>query len=436
MEIKEVLKKLGFEALSDMQKAVGRAIRETGKDVVVLSPTGSGKTLAYLLPVSERIRVDDDRVQAVVLVPGRELALQSAQVLKDMGTGIRAMALYGGKPTMDEHRLLRKEKPQMVFATPGRMNDHLNKGNIDVEAVRWLIIDEFDKCLQMGFQQEMSEVIAQLPAVERHILLSATDAEEIPRFVSMGRTSRFNYREEGMSERVHIYKVLSPHKDKLETLNRLLRYEGGKSSVVFLNHRESVERTAAYLKENGFAVSMLHGGLEQRQREDALYRFSNASANVLVCTDLASRGLDIPNIGSIIHYHLPETHDIYLHRIGRTARWDQSGQSFFLLGPGERQPDYVGDIQTLELPDELPVPAAPLMVTLYVGKGKRDKISKGDIVGFLCKKGGLTSQDIGRMDVRERYCYVAVAREKASQVLKMTAGEKIKGVKTLIELVK
>ncbi|MCR4853687.1 MAG: DEAD/DEAH box helicase [Prevotella sp.] len=437
MEIKEVLKKLGIESLSDMQKAVKRAVLETKKDIVVLSPTGSGKTLAYLLPLVQRMKTDVNDVQAIVLVPGRELAQQSAQVLKAMGAGVRGMALYGGKPTMEEHRLLRKEMPHIVFATPGRMNDHLSKENIEALSVKWLIIDEFDKCLQMGFQDEMEQVISKLPSIERRILLSATDADDMPRFVNMGRTSRFDYREDGRSERLKIYKVESPQKDKLETLSRLLRQQGSTSSVVFLNHRDSVERTASYLRSEGFAVSMLHGGLDQKQREDALYRFCNASANVLVCTDLASRGLDIPDVGNIIHYHLPETQDAYVHRVGRTARWDKSGNAFFLLGPSESAPSYLEEEPELfTLDEQLPPPAAPLMVTLYIGKGKRDKISKADVVGFLCKKGELQNKEIGRIDVRDRYCYVAIVREKVNQVLKKTNGEKIKGVKTLIELVK
>ena len=436
MEINEVLKKLGIETLSEMQKAVKRAVVETKKDVVVLSPTGSGKTLAYLLPLVQLLKKDVDEVQAVVLVPGRELALQSAQVLKQMGAGVRGMALYGGKPTMDEHRQLRKELPHVVFATPGRMNDHLTKGNIDAMSVKWLIIDEFDKCLQMGFLDEMEQIIGKLPAVERRVLLSATDAEDIPRFVSMGRTSRFDYRKEGTSERLHVYRVESPQKDKLETLSRLLR-QVCSSSVVFLNHRDSVERTASYLRSEGFAVSMLHGGLDQKQREDALYRFCNASANVLVCTDLASRGLDIPDVGNIIHYHLPETQDAYVHRVGRTARWDKQGNVFFVLGPTESVPDYLEDEPSVfEIEEQLPTPAAPRMVTLYIGKGKRDKISKGDVVGFLCKKGELKNEEIGRIDVRDRYCYVAIVSGKLSQVLKKTNGEKIKGIKTLIEVVK
>ena len=434
-----VLGKLGVESLSQMQIDASEAILHSDQDVVVLSPTGSGKTLAYLLPLVECIDSTQDVVQAIVLVPGRELALQSAGVLKDMGSGIRAMALYGGRPTMDEHRRLREVKPQIVFATPGRLNDHLTKENFPVDDVQWLIIDEFDKCLAMGFRDEMSEVVSKLPQKIRHILLSATDAEEIPQFVNLGRTKRINYIDETeqISSRVNIYKVKSPDKDKLETVSKLLRHIGENSSVVFLNYRESVERVAAYLRQQGFAISMFHGGLDQKMREDALYKFSNGSANVLVCTDLASRGLDIPDIENIIHYHLPETSDNYIHRVGRTARWDREGRTFFILGPGETVPSYVdGQQEDYSLPQQLPNPAKPKMATVYIGKGKKDKISKGDIVGFLCKKGGMSMNEIGRIDVKERYCYVAIVREKLNEVLVLTRGEKIKGVKTVVEEVK
>lgn len=175
----------------------------------------------------------------------------------------------------------------------------------------------------------------------------------------------------------------------------------------------------------------------KKKREDALYKFSNGSANILVCTDLASRGLDIPDIDNIVHYHLPESEDGYVHRVGRTARWDKSGKACFVLGPEERMPDYVEqEAELLELPSELPPPAEPKMATVYIGKGKKDKISKGDIVGFLCKIGGLANGEIGRIDVNDRFCYAAINREKLSQVLEKTKGEKIKGVKTLIEVVK
>lgn len=436
--IDRILDKLGIQ-LNDMQQDSLNAILHSDKDVVVLSPTGSGKTLAYLLPLTQLIDPDDDNPQAIVVTPGRELALQSATVLKSMGSGLRAMACYGGRATMEEHRVMKQVRPQIVFGTPGRLNDHLNKGNLSPYHIKYLVIDEFDKCLEMGFQDEMSLLIDSLKGLRRHFLLSATEAEEIPCFVHMGRVDKIDYRmnEEQVPERIHIYKVESPVKDKLENLSLLLRSLGDSSTIVFLNYRDSVERTNNYLVEQGFTTSFFHGGLEQKQREASLYRFSNGSANILVSTDLASRGLDIPDIDNIIHYHLPESEDGYIHRVGRTARWEAQGKAFFLLGPGEEIPTYVdSEVENYEIPAELPAPAKPKMATIYIGKGKKDKISKGDILGFLCKKGGLKSSDIGKIDVNDRYAYAAISRPRLREVLNNVRGEKIKGVKTIVEAVR
>lgn len=436
--IDKILNKLGIE-LNDMQQDALRAIQHGNQDVVVLSPTGSGKTLAYLLPLSQLVDAADDEPQAIVVTPGRELALQSSTVLKNMGSGLRAMACYGGRSTMDEHRVLRHVRPQIIFGTPGRLNDHLDKGNFSPYHIKYLVIDEFDKCLEMGFQDEMSRLVKSLPGLRRHFLLSATESEEIPRFVHMGKVEKLDYRmdEEQVPERVHIYKVMSPEKDKLESLSLLLRSLGDTSTIVFLNYRDSVERTNRYLADQGFSTAFFHGGLEQKEREAALYRFSNGSANVFVSTDLASRGLDIPDIDNIIHYHLPESEDGYIHRVGRTARWEAKGKAYFLLGPTESIPEYVdAEVEEYEIPAELPAPAQPKMATIYIGKGKKDKISKGDILGFLCKKGGLQSSEIGKIDVNDRYAYAAIARPKLRSVLQKVKGEKIKGIKTIVEEVR
>ncbi len=440
MDLKDIINKLDI-VLNEMQQAALEVVSDGNGDSVILSPTGSGKTLAYLLPLSRLIDADSDEVQAVVVVPGRELALQSATVLKNMGCGLRGMACYGGRPTMDEHRRMRGVKPQIVFATPGRLNDHIDKGNIATDNIKFVVIDEFDKCLEMGFYDEMSSLIGKLPDDARRILLSATQAKEIPDFMNTRHETKmvnFLPDEEQVPDRVHIYKVESPQKDKLDTLNNLLLDFGDESSIVFLNYRDSVDRTAEYLLDKGFAVSSFHGGMEQKQREDALYKFSNGSANVFVSTDLASRGLDIPDIDNIVHYHIPESEDGYIHRVGRTARWDKKGRAFFILGPEEHIPEYV-DAEVEEYPiNETPdlKPALPKMATVYIGKGKKDKISKGDIVGFLCKKGGLMSKEIGRIDVNDRYAYAAVLRSKLKQVLKLAQGEKIKGIHTVVEEVR
>ena len=439
MKRSELLAKLGIDQLNAMQEEAYEAIVRGRSDVVVLSPTGSGKTLAYLLPLTEMIDATSDDVQALVVVPGRELALQSATVLKNMGAGVRAQSCYGGRTAMDEHRTMRQVRPQVVFGTPGRLNDHIKKGNIDALGVGFLVIDEFDKCLEMGFHDEMARLIGALPRLKRRFLLSATESEQIPRFVDMGRTVRIDYRvaEEQVSERVEVYRVDSSEKDKLPALKRLLCQLGEAQTIVFLNYRDSVERVAAYLRGEGFGVSAFHGGMEQRQREDALYKFSNGSANVFVATDLASRGLDIPQIDHIVHYHLPLNEEALVHRVGRTARWDALGKTYFLLGPEEHIPAFVDcSVASFALAAAAqPVPT-PRMATLYIGKGKKDKISKGDIVGFLCKTGGLKADELGRIDVSDRYAYVAVKRQKMREVLAKVSGEKIKGIRTIVEPVR
>ena len=440
MDIQKILTKLRITELNEMQQHAAEAILGSDGDVVLLSPTGSGKTLAYLLPLVQLLDGTSDTVQALVITPGRELALQSDNVLKSMGCGLRSTACYGGRAAMDEHKVLKEVKPQIVFGTPGRLNDHLDKENISRYGIRWLVIDEFDKCLEMGFQAEMSKLIKSLPGLQRRILLSATNAEQIPQFVNMAKKGTlvdFLPDDEQTSERVTLYEVHSPQKDKLETLRSLLLSVGDESSIVFLNYRDSVERVNEYLRKQGFTTSHFHGGMEQRQREDMLYKFSNGSANVLVATDLASRGLDIPDIQNVIHYHLPESEEGYIHRVGRTARWDAIGRTFFILNSEEHIPDYVdGDVESYTPSPNTNHPSPPRMSTLYIGKGKKDKLSKGDIVGFLCKKGGLESAEIGRIDVKDRYTYVAIRREKLQQVLRLTKGEKIKSIRTIIEPVK
>lgn len=440
MRLLRILEKLHISDLNQMQKDAYREITSSGSDLVILSPTGSGKTLAYMSGLVEILDETNDNPQAMVIVPGRELALQSDNVLKSMGTGLRSVSCYGGRPAMDEHRVIRQVRPHVIFGTPGRINDHIDKGNLSTYNIRYLIIDEFDKCLEMGFHDEMSQLLKKLPGIKRRILLSATDMEQIPDYVQKTRTVRLDYIEndEQVPHRVSLFIVKSPIKDKLDTLNYLLCSLGEQSSIVFLNYRESVERTADYLREKGFVVSHFHGGLEQKQREDALYKFSNGSANVMVATDLASRGLDIPSVGNIIHYQLPLGREEYIHRVGRTARWEATGNTYFILGPEETLPDYVEsepvDYTMQDCTNDRP--PMPRMVTIYIGKGKKDKLSRGDIVGFLCKKGGLRSDEIGRIDVKDRYTYVAISRERLGQVLRLTAGEKIKGVKTVVEFVR
>ncbi len=435
-QITSAIAALNIKQLNPMQEASLEAWAE-GKDMILLSPTGSGKTLAYLLPLLTSLKPEIKGVQAVVLVPSRELALQTEQVFKMLSTSFKVVSCYGGRPAMEEHRTLRSVEPSVIIATPGRMNDHLGKGNISPLFVETLVIDEFDKCLEFGFQEEMAEVVGRLPRVKRRFLLSATDADEIPPFARMASdaiTLNFLNEEEQIPSRIRLHEVRSPEKDKLKTLGDLLCTLDGEPTLVFVNYRESVERVGAYLKERKILCGLFHGGLEQPIRERALYRFCNGSCHVFVSTDLAARGLDITEVKHVVHYHLPTNEDAYIHRNGRTARWEADGDAYLLLHAEEEIPPYVKDMpKLLSLPDNPPKPKPSPWATLYVGKGKKDKISKGDIMGFLSKKGGLNRDDVGRIDVMDHYAFVAVCRRKLVQTLNLVRGEKIKGMKTIFE---
>ena len=435
MDISTILLNLKIKQLNPMQQASVEAWKE-GNDLILLSPTGTGKTLAYLFPLVSSLNPGADGVQVVVLVPSRELALQTEQVFKSMGTGFGVMSCYGGRPAMEEHRVMKGLRPSVIIGTPGRMNDHLEKQNIDASTVRLLVIDEFDKCLEFGFQDEMEAVIGKLPRLRRRFLLSATDAEEIPHFTGLNRVSKLNFLDgkEEVEERLQLYKVDSPIKDKLETLYKLICCLGNESTLVFCNHRESVDRVGKYLHSMKVYCETFHGGMEQDDRERALYKFRNGSCSVFISTDLAARGLDIPNVKHIIHYHLPLSEEGFTHRNGRTARWDAVGSAYIILHPEEQLPAYIpSEPEEFVFPETIPAPALPEYITLYIGKGKKDKINKVDIVGFLSKKGNLSREEVGRIDVKDHYAFAAISRKKVKQTLKLIQNEKIKGVKTLIE---
>lgn len=434
--IQSALQNLKIEELNLMQEA---ALEEAvgKKDVILLSPTGSGKTLAYLLPLLLTLKPDNNSVQVLILVPSRELALQIDTVFKNMGTPWKTCCCYGGHPIAEEKKSIAGNHPAIIIGTPGRLTDHLSKETFNPATIHTLIIDEFDKSLEFGFHDEMAEIITQLPGLEKRMLLSATDAEEIPQFAGLNRSVKLNFlpdTPEEQENRLTLMKVMTPSKDKVDTLYNLLCTLGSSSSIVFCNHREAVDRVNQLLDEKKLATERFHGGMEQPDRERALYKFRNGTCHVLISTDLAARGLDIPEVEHIIHYHLPVNEDAFTHRNGRTARWDARGTSYLILHSEERLPEYIPeDMETVTLPENPPRPPKSLWATLYIGKGKKEKLSRMDIAGFLYKKGNLTREDIGAIDVKEHYSFVAIRRAKVNQLLTLIQGEKIKGMKTIIE---
>lgn len=443
MDIQTVLHRLGISELSTMQREVlDKASLDA--DSLLLAPTGTGKTLAYLLPlVNGLIAYESPNwPKAIVCLPSRELAVQAEETLRRMQTGLTSISLYGGRPAMEENRRIKEMKPDVVFATPGRLLDHLLKGNLVVDGIKTFVIDEFDKCLEIGFEDEMRQVIGQLPRSAGRWFLSATLPESVPQLMQIGhehsKFSIYDYREQLAShdETVTTYLVNSPQKDKLETLARLLSHIGGVPTIVFLRYRESAERVGQYLKKCGFTAEIYHGGMDQKNRERALYRYRSGGCNVLVSTDLAARGLDIPETEAVVNYHLPLDETAFVHRTGRTGRWDKCGKSFIILSPEEALPDYVKASDSIDITNVEIKPTRPKWVTIYIGRGKKEKVSKGDVVGFLCKKGSLKPSEIGRIDIGDHYAYAAIVRAKAKSALSLIRGEKIKGQKTIFEEMK
>ena len=428
------LRSMGIESLNAMQTAT---IEADGKDqdIILLSPTGSGKTLAYLLPVLESLDPDSQKVQALVLAPSRELAQQIEQVWRSMGTGFKVNTCFGGRPSNGEKRDL-AVPPALLIGTPGRIQDHIERNNFEVNGIRMLVLDEFDKSLEMGFTDQMEAIISQLKFLRKRFLTSATDAVEIPAFTGIKDPVKLDFSEkDNLLKGLKIYSVKGATNDKMELLYNLLCYLGNDSSLIFCTQRETVEKVNAYLTGRHLANEFFHGKLEQPERERALSKFRNGSCTAFISTDLASRGLDIPEIKNIIHFDAPVRVDEFVHRNGRTARMDAEGSAFVLLGVNENLPDFITPVpMAFPLPKLTSAPPKPEWSTLYIGKGKKDKLSKMDVVGFMFKKGMIAKEDLGMVEVKDYFSYVAIKSSKVKDVLRLIQNEKIKNMKTKVDL--
>ncbi|MBE6286485.1 MAG: DEAD/DEAH box helicase [Bacteroidales bacterium] len=431
---RNALGRLNIERLNDMQSAAIEHCRGNSS-MVLLSPTGTGKTLAFLLPLLERLDVSCKGVQAMIVLPSRELARQVFDVWRAMSTPFQMTALYGGRPLEQETASLGGASTAVIVGTPGRLLDHLNRSSFTVDKCTHLIIDEFDKCLEMGFQDEMSKLIDKLPAVKSRFLISATDAAEIPQFAGASDIVKLDYRK-GSGQptvRTSFYTITTTPDKRLERLFSLLCSFGGEPAIVFCNFRETVDEVYRYLTKASLHCVAYNGAMEQKQRELALYRFTSGCSNILVSTDLAARGLDIKDVRHVVHYQRALSADIFTHRNGRTARWEAEGAVYMMAFENKELPDFVpAELEEYMLPRRNTLPSAPEWTALYVGKGKRDKISRGDLAGFFMKKGGLRPDEVGTILVFDNYAYVAVKLKQMRALLKKVEGEKIKGVKTLI----
>jgi ATP-independent RNA helicase DbpA len=432
--VSNILRQLKIEKLNEMQSSSIAAIEKKG-DVVLIAPTGSGKTLAFLIPLAQKLDPDLNEVQALVLAPSRELALQIEQVFRSMGTPFKVNCCYGGHSMSIEKKNF-SEPAAILIGTPGRIADHINRGNFETGFITALVLDEFDKSLEFGFEKEMSFIIRKVKSIRKRILTSATQSIDIPDFVGLKNPTRLDYsNESGKSGNLSARMVISEDRDKLVTLLKLIGNLEPGSTLIFCNHKDAVERVSHYLTAKSVVNEYFHGGLEQDDREAALIRFRNGSNSILISTDLASRGLDIPEIRYIIHYHLPSKGDAYLHRNGRTARMNARGTTFILLSAEETLPDYIDPVpEVYRLSPDMELPLDPPWITLYIGAGKKDKINKIDIVGFLLKTGKLEKEELGLIDVKDNMSYAAVKRDKVDELLRNISDVKIKNRKVKIQI--
>ncbi|HKG08007.1 MAG TPA: DEAD/DEAH box helicase [Pedobacter sp.] len=433
MMIEKVLGKLKISTLNELQQALLAAAGK-GSDVVLLAPTGSGKTLAFLLPLLKNLKTDFNGVQGLVLVPSRELALQIEQVFKQMGSGFKVNCCYGGHAVRTERNNF-EQPPAVLIGTPGRIAYHLRHDNFDESGISMLILDEFDKALEFGFKEDMSYIIGKLRSLKQRILTSATAMQEIPDFTGVSNPVEIDFLKDiKVAPDLKLKKVLTTAADKLDTLFRLICKIGNGPMLIFCNHRETVDRISDLLIDKDLAHDIFHGGMEQDERERALLKFRNGSIHILITTDLASRGLDIPEVEYIIHYQLPYTEDAFLHRNGRTARMNAKGTAYLVIADDEKYPFLKSDIETEDLKGKLALPKDSEWQTLYIAAGKKDKINKVDIVGLLLKKGGLEMEDVGLIEVKDQASYVAVKRKMVPKILKALIDEKIKNKKVKIEI--
>ncbi|WP_028978433.1 DEAD/DEAH box helicase [Sporocytophaga myxococcoides] len=433
LSIETSIKKLNIE-LNEMQSAAIKA-GKNHNNILLLSPTGSGKTLAFLLPLLDNLKNNIKGTQAMIIVPARELALQIEQVFKSLGSGLKVVCCYGGHPIKVERNSL-IESPSLIIGTPGRLADHFRRKSISAEVLTTLVLDEFDKSLEFGFEEDMKFIASEITSLKKIWLTSATESkDDLNIFRYKVDFHKINFLSNKVSSKLQLKYLRSEGTDKLLTLFQLLCSIGNESTLIFCNHRDTVERIGDLLHEEGIDHSIFHGGLKQEEREKALVTLRNGSCKILLTTDLASRGLDIPEIRNVIHYQLATTEEVFVHRNGRTARMFADGNVFLLLSETDYFPDYLTEEPSrYELPSQLSLPEKSDWTTLYIGAGKKDKISKGDIVGLLIQKGELTKTEIGIIEVYDFASFAAVKRDKAKTTVKLLRNEKLKRKSAKIEL--
>ena len=425
----DILEKLQIEALNPMQEEATSVI-EKNNNTILLSPTGTGKTLAFSLPLLKSLDPESKNIQALILVPSRELAIQIEQVIRSMGSGYKVNAVYGGRP-MSKDKIELKHIPAILIGTPGRIADHFSNNRFSKDHIKTLILDEFDKSLEVGFEYEMRGIINQLPMLNKRILTSATQGVEIPDFVQLKEPRIINYLRGKRTSQLTFKTVVSPTKSKLKTVLELIQHIGNEPGIIFCNLKDSITQLSTFLERNKISHACFSGGMEQKDRERALIKFRNGTCQLLIATDLAARGIDIVEMKYIIHYELPRHKEEFIHRNGRTARVNEKGTAYILKWENERLPEFIKVSTSINISKKAHY-KPQYWETLFISGGRKDKISKGDIAGLFFKKGGLSKDELGTIELKPDCAFVAIPLELANGLVEKLNNTRLKKKKVRV----
>lgn len=425
-----MLEKLGITQLNEMQIAAHEVIAQR-TELVLVAPTGTGKTLAFLLPIIERLDPELDEVQALILVPSRELAIQIEQIARDMGSGFKINAVYGGRSGYKDKKDLR-HPPAILVGTPGRIADHIERENLATEHIKNLVLDEFDKSLETGFEEQMRAIIESIPALQLKILTSATQNTSIPDFVGLQAPAHLHYKAEATAQ-LALRAIAAEEVDEYGALALLLSEVGAGRGIVFCSLKDTLNKVSAFLDRKKIPHASFYGGMDQLDREQALIQFRNGTHRLLLSTDLASRGIDIPELDFIIHFEFSFDEASFIHRNGRTARMKSQGAAYLIKPQNRELPHYARNAEMITLSGNgKPVPSK--WATIYMLGGRNDKISKGDIAGFFLKEGGLQADELGVIELKQDRAYIAVHKRQVDTAIKRLDNKKLKKKKVRLRL--
>jgi ATP-independent RNA helicase DbpA len=428
------LPSLGYERMTPIQaQSLPRTLE--GSDLLALAKTGSGKTAAFSLPLLMRLEAAFHGTQALVLTPTRELAEQVAGEIRRLARGmenIKVLVLSGGQPIRPQLASL-EHGAHVVVGTPGRVLDHLGRGSLELRQLRTLVLDEADRMLDMGFLPDITRVLERCPEDRQTMLFSATfppDLEAVGMRM-LRNPVRIRLEEPRTCEQLRQQWFRIEDAQRPEAVRRLLEHHRSERALVFCNTKEACKRLCEHLEATGHAVLALHGDLEQRERDQVLIRFENRSATVLVATDVAARGIDIPDLELVINAEVSPDADTHTHRVGRTARVDREGLALSLVSPGERhRAERIEEVRSracewtdwAAVPRTQAKPSTPRMATIQILGGRKQKQRPGDILGALTAEGGLRGEQVGKIEILDMASYVAVEREQARLALHMLRG--------------